>query len=134
MVKADGPGPVVIVDDDEDALQLAGIVYGFAGLPNKLMLLSSGKELIKYLDQSAANESEMPSMILLDVNMPDLNGHETLRLIRSNQRFDKRPPIIMFTASNDDDDRAKALKNGANAYQVKPHDIDECVGFLKSLA
>ena len=129
-----GEGPVILVDDNEDALRLASAVFGIVELKNTLLLLNSGTKLVAYLEKVQVNEAVMPSVVLLDINMPTPNGFETLKKIRDNPTFAVKPKIIMLTASNDDKDKDRALTAGANDYQVKPFDLTEFLEFAKALS
>lgn len=133
MLKIQGSGPILLVDDDQDALELARMVYADSGIPNQLVLLSSGKALMNYFEKVEEKKAELPAMVLLDVNMPELNGHEALHLLRGQKQFAENPPIVIFTSSCDEADKKRALANGANGFQIKSLDFGDTVKFLQSL-
>jgi CheY-like chemotaxis protein len=134
MQKIEGSGPVLIVDDDFDARDLAEQVFSASKIKNKLVLLDSGSALIEYLERVLTGMEDMPSLVLLDVNMPPPDGHQTLREIRSRAEFQDFPKIIVFTVSNDPEDMKRALGLGANGYETKPFSIKAFTNFANSLA
>ncbi len=133
-VKLKGEGPVVVVDDNPDSLRLARFVFEQSIIRNKLLLFESGAALLMYLQGVKAGKSEPPSMVLLDINMPPPNGHETLQIIRAEEVFQSSPPIVMLTASNDQSDLDRSKEAGADGYQVKPFEVKDYIYFLNSLA
>lgn len=133
MIKLEGEGPVVFVDDDPDARNIASAVFQMSSVKNEVLLLSNGKELVKHLDLVNTGAAEKPSIIFLDVNMPPPDGHETLQLLRTRGQFFDLPKIIIFTVSNDPRDVAKAIDAGADAYMIKPFGLNEFVDLANSL-
>ena len=102
---------VLIVDDDQALLEMVSECLTSAGyFP---LQASNGLDGLKKLDSSA------PHMVILDVNMPELDGLQTCRLIRANDRF-RTLPILMLTGRGDIKDMLEARKMGADDYLVKP--------------
>jgi CheY-like chemotaxis protein len=133
MLKIKGDGPLVLVDDDSDALSIALSVFELSKVKNPVLPLTSGEDLLSYLEEVKLGKASMPGMVLLDINMPSLSGFETLEALRTQECFENLPPIIAFTASNNPDDQRRALEAGANAYQVKPFGISDFLNFADSL-
>ena len=77
----------------------------------------------KYSDRS---QYPLPDIILLDLKMPGIDGHEVLRRIKGAEKL-KRLPVIILTSSNDEGDRVMSYDNGANSYLVKPVSFDESI-------
>jgi CheY-like chemotaxis protein len=75
----------------------------------------------------------MPAIVLLDINMPGLNGFEVLRSIRSRSEFEKLPVIVMLSGSENSRDAETALSLGANRFCTKPYDINAYTAFFDSL-
>ncbi len=102
---------ILIIDDDIDTLKLVGIMLERKGY--KILASTTGKKGLQL-----ANE-EYPDLILLDIMIPDVNGYEISRSIRSNPETESIP-IIMFTARSQVDDKVEGLEAGADAYITKP--------------
>ena len=102
---------ILIVDDDIDTLKLVGIMLERKGF--RILASTTGKKGL------ALAKKEVPDLILLDVMIPDLNGYEITRSIRSTPETEAIP-IIMFTARSQVDDKVEGLEAGADAYITKP--------------
>lgn len=108
--------PVIwIVDDDEDDQYLFEIAFKTLKPPVSVRRLNDGEELLPALSQSEIK----PSLILLDLNMPYLNGFEVLQQLRAEPAY-KSLPVVVLTTSNHREDEAKAMELGANAFLTKP--------------
>src|SRR5215510_13518953 len=101
---------IFLVDDDLTDLEL-----GSNALSEQydVVTLSSGILLLKVL------ERRIPDLILLDVDMPDMNGYETIKKIKSHREF-RNIPIIFLTAKNDVDSELEGFSLGAIDYIIKP--------------
>ena len=84
---------ILFADDDEEDRFLTSEAFAEFGLRDEIYLLESGLKLLGYLD-SIINNEQLPAVIVLDLNMPFLNGIETLARLKSNKRF-KNIPVIM---------------------------------------
>ncbi len=103
---------ILIVDDNPKYLQDALPMYGY-----EVNVALDGVQALKMI---AKTEKENPyDLILLDVMMPNLNGWDTLKSIRNNEKT-KHVPIIMLTAVNEDQKMISGLKIGADDYIIKP--------------
>lgn len=78
------------------------------------------------------NEQGDPAVILLDIKMPRMNGIEVLRHIRSDEKFELIP-VIMVTSSGEEKDLVESYKLGANSYVVKPIDVVQFIDAIKVL-
>ncbi|MES2683321.1 MAG: response regulator [Pseudomonadota bacterium] len=106
-----------------------------AGLANPIVHAESGEQALDYLHGTgsyAAEGPQKPGIVLLDVNLPGLNGGEVLERIRADDRL-KLVPVIMLTTSNDERDVQMAYRLGANSYIQKPVDLDGFMAALKRL-
>jgi CheY-like chemotaxis protein len=110
--------PILLVEDDNvDAMTVKRAVKDLH-LPNPVIHLYNGEEAITYL---CDENSEKPFVILLDLNMPKMNGHEFLKIIKSNN--DLRPiPVIVLTTSKEKQDVMESFEQGAAGYMIKPVD------------
>jgi len=102
---------ILVVDDDTETLQLVGLMMQRRGY--EIIAAQSGAEAL------TKAESEQPDLVILDVMMPDMNGNETCRRLRANQKT-AHLPIILFTAKGLASDRVVGLQSGADDYLTKP--------------
>jgi len=122
---------IIFADDDADDLEL---ITGFFKQYNRnvtVLEFKDGKEVLKFLDDFASNASP-PLLIILDINMPRMNGKETLIAIRSHQSF-KNVPVIIYTTSASKDDQ-DFCKNFNASWVNKPYNIDQAKLIAKVLA
>jgi CheY-like chemotaxis protein len=114
---------VLIVDDDERNLFAMSTVLERHSM--EVVLAGTGRDAIQLI-----NETPDISLILLDIMMPEMDGYETLRRIRADERF-RSLPIIALTAKAMKDDREKCLAAGASDYLAKPVDVDRLLSALR---
>ena len=112
------PLNILIADDDEEDLEL--IEEAILGLEPKTELhkVMNGKAAVEYLGSLA--DHQLPSLIILDYNMPELNGSEVLLMLCGERRYENVPKVILST-SNAPLYMHECLSNGASAYFVKPN-------------
>lgn len=122
-----------MVDDSESDAYLARKCYEKSVASNEFIWLKSGEELIEFLDKVRSDVAPMPAVVLLDINMPGIDGFEALATIRAVPVFKEVPIITMLTNSNDPRDIEKSRKLGSNGYFTKPSDISDFIDFYNSL-
>lgn len=119
---------VFLADDDEDDRFFAAQGLNPQG-HCEITFFTNGEELIHHLKNLTT--SEYPTLILLDLNMPRLNGFETLAAIKEQW---PHIPVIILTTSTHPLDREKALRLGADAFLTKPDDFDRLTEVLASIS
>jgi DNA-binding response OmpR family regulator len=107
---------ILVVDDQQDILELAATVLSGAGYA-----VSTADSGIGALDRVA---EEPFDLLLLDINMPGMDGWETLRLIRADDRLDSLP-VVMFSIKGEVRDKVHGMQGGALDYITKPFEVDE---------
>lgn len=115
---------ILIVDDDERNLKLMGALissYGYS--------FETAKNGIEAIEKA---KQYLPDLIYLDIMMPEMDGYETCRRLREDNRF-KQTPIVMVTALTDRDSKLKGLEAGANDFLTKPFDACELIIRTKNL-
>jgi CheY-like chemotaxis protein len=114
---------VLLVEDNPRDVRLTQRAFVQASLPHDLRVVRDGDEALAYLQREGAYKdpqaSPRPDVILLDLNLPRMSGHEVLRRLKQDQRF-RQMPIIVLTTSGRPDDVRLAYEAGANAYLLKP--------------
>ncbi len=121
---------VLFAEDDEDDQEFITLAFNKATSEHRLHITNNGQEAMEYL--SNLPEQHLPCLIVLDLNMPVLNGVQTLEALKKMDRYQDIPKVI-FTTSDSSDDRAKCLAIGANGYEVKPHNMNEIVNTIEKL-
>lgn len=129
-----GDGPIVVVDDDIGFHELLVIVHEKSVLTHELVLFSSGFEVLEYLAEVEHGRATLPCIILMDVNMPKMNGIEAVREIRKCTPFKEIPFITMLSSSDHESDKEQSKVAGANGYKRKPLELKEHIEFFNSLA
>ena len=116
-------------EDDPDDRLLAEMAHRESGVVNPLIFVSDGEEALECLRLIGrhADRTDLPRpvIVLLDLNMPGIDGRETLRIIRADPTI-RRIPVVILTTSTAADDIAASYDAGANAYIVKPANFEEC--------
>ncbi len=115
---------VLIVDDDADDREIIRDAFMSSSNHLEYIFLESGDALLDYL--KANSQSALPSLILLDLNMPGMDGREALKEIKENNAFQHIPTVI-FTTSSSPRDKQMAYQLGANCFVTKPDTFNELV-------
>ena len=115
---------ILVVDDDLETLRLVGMMLQRSGY--EILAASSGNQAL------AIAESEKPDLILLDIMMPDMDGIDVTRRLRSNASTQDLP-VIMFTAKTQVDDKVSGFEAGADDYLTKPIEPRELVARVKAV-
>ena len=131
------PASLLLVEDNPMDVELILDAFKEARLNNKIHTARNGKEALEFLfgegKYADRNQYPLPDIVLLDLKMPGIDGHEVLRRIKSTEKL-KRLPVIILTSSRDEGDRAMSYDNGANSYLVKPVSFDEFLKVVKTIS
>ena len=115
---------LVVDDDDADALMISEALED-AETRTTVNRVADGREALDYLLRTAPYENaQRPDLILLDLNMPRMDGRETLAAIKTDDRL-KTIPVVILTTSGAAPDIASSYQHRANAYVTKPFGLDE---------
>jgi len=127
---------ILLVEDNATDEKLTLRAFKKSGISNEIVVTRDGAEALDYVfatGQHAGRDiSRLPALALLDLKLPRVDGLEVLRRIRSDGRT-KLLPIVVLTASKEDEDVVKSYSLGANAYVRKPVDFAEFVEAAKTL-
>lgn len=130
------PASILLVEDNPMDVELILDAFKEARLNNKIQVAGNGKEALDFLfgKEKYADRKEfpLPDIILLDLKMPGVDGHEVLRQVKTADTL-KRIPVIILTSSQEEGDRAMSYDNGANSYLVKPVSFDTFLGVVKQV-
>lgn len=123
---------ILLVEDNprDEALTLRALKKNH--IANEIVVAHDGVEALDYLfgtgTHAGRDLTQMPQLVLLDLNMPKVNGLQVLERIRADERT-KRLPVVIFTSSNEEQDMLSSYDLGANSYIRKPVDF---VQFLEA--
>jgi len=128
--------PILIADDDPDDRIIIEKALQESGVKIPLQFVTNGEELLNYLERkgnfSALKGEHWPSFILLDLNMPKIDGGKALALLKTDPEL-RRIPVIIFTTSQSSEDISRSYRLGANSFITKPVSFDEMVTLMGSL-
>ncbi|MBH0029400.1 MULTISPECIES: response regulator [unclassified Pseudoalteromonas] len=130
------PITILMADDDEDDRLLTQDALAESRVLNELHFVEDGVELLEYLERKGKFEdkavSPRPGLILLDLNMPRMDGREALEAIKGNPSL-KGIPVVILTTSKQEEDMVKGYNLGAASYITKPVTFDGLVDLMKTL-
>ncbi len=125
-----------MADDDEDDRLLTQDALAESRVLNELHFVEDGVELLEYLERRGKFEDKLlsprPGLILLDLNMPRMDGREALEAIKANPNL-KGIPVVILTTSKQEEDMVKGYNLGAASYITKPVTFDGLVDLMKTL-
>lgn len=127
------PVNILLVEDNEGDIVLTTEALEEGKIANSISIVRDGWEAIQYLDQKEGYEdATRPDLVLLDINLPKVNGHEVLKHIKTSAEL-KRIPVIMLTTSSDQVDIQKSYGNHSNCYITKPVDVDDFMDVISTI-
>jgi two-component system response regulator len=127
---------ILLVEDNPDDIALTIRAFRKSNIMNEIVQAHDGSEALDYLfgtGQYAGRDlSIMPTLILLDLKMPKVDGLEVLRQLRANERT-RLLPVVILTTSKQDQDVIDGYALGANSYVRKPVDFNQFVEAVRQL-
>jgi chemotaxis family two-component system response regulator Rcp1 len=124
---------VLLVEDNPADVRLTVEAFKEATAPSHLTVARDGIEAVAELTERIRRRAPMPDMILLDLNLPRMDGREVLGQIKKTPGL-KQIPVVVLTTSRADQDLLRSYELGANAFINKPADVDLFFAAMKSLA
>lgn len=121
---------ILLVEDNEGDIVLAREALEEARIKNKITVITDGEKALEYLFCNDNNRK--PDLILLDMNLPKVNGLEVLAKIKADEAL-KIIPVVMLTTSTSEQDVLDAYKNYVNCYINKPIDLEEFIVVIKNI-
>ncbi len=112
------PPPILLVEDNPMDLDLTLRAFNKKNFSNQVHIARDGEEARAFIPRWEAGEP-LPAVILLDINLPKVNGLEVLRQLKTHERF-RRIPVVVLTSSKEDKDLKTAYDLGVNSYIEKP--------------
>ncbi len=128
--------PILLVEDNPDDVELTRIAFAEAKIANELVVVADGAEALDYLYARGAHADrdidDLPSIVLLDLNLPKVDGREVLQVIRGDART-KSLPVVVLTTSTERFDVEASYALGVNSYIQKPVDFEQFVWAVKQV-
>jgi CheY-like chemotaxis protein len=121
--------PILLIEDDDVDVMTVNRALKDSKVTNQLVSLGNGEEAIEYL---RSEKSTNPNIILLDLNMPKMDGTEFLRIVKEDKEL-KKIPVVILTTSNSDKDVVEAFELGAAGYMVKSVDYEKFVETIRAI-
>ncbi|MBN1515479.1 response regulator [Candidatus Sumerlaeota bacterium] len=119
---------ILLVEDDENDILAIRRAFKKHSISNPLFVVENGEDALDFLHNRGEYEDEKahpkPDLILLDINMPRMNGIEFLNIIKRDDKF-KSIPVVILTSSKREWDKIESYKLGVNSYIIKPVDFDK---------
>lgn len=125
---------ILLVEDNVNDVELAMEAFSENNIANAVDVVRDGEEALEYLKYKgkySSRSSGNPVVIILDINLPKINGIEVLKAIRADHKL-KLIPVVIFTSSREEKDLFASYSLGVNAYVVKPIDFNEFVIAVRS--
>ncbi|WP_224270903.1 response regulator [Haloprofundus salinisoli] len=130
--KSTEPVEVLLVEDNPDDIRLTQEAFEESGIRDELHVVHDGEQALDFLYQRGQYENApVPRLILLDLNLPSLDGEAVLREIKDTPSL-RQIPTIVLTSSEAEEDIARSYDLHANAYLVKPVDPDDFIGLARA--
>ncbi|MEM7288456.1 MAG: response regulator [Actinomycetota bacterium] len=126
---------IVLADDDPDDRLLAREALEESRLANELVTVEDGAELLDYLlrqGEYADREPGNPGLVLLDLNMPRMDGREALAAIKAHESL-RSIPVVVLTTSKAEEDILRTYDLGVNSFITKPVSFEELVTVMRDL-
>ena len=121
---------ILLVEDNPDDAELTRIAFAEAGVDYRLHVVGDGVQALAYLRGCAP--TELPSLVLLDLNLPKLNGREVLEAIRAEPTT-RSLPVVVLTTSAEPFDVDTVYELGANSYIQKPVEFERFVEVVRQI-
>jgi CheY-like chemotaxis protein len=127
------PIEILIIEDNEGDVRLAREALRESKIRNMLHHVPDGVEAMAFLNrQGKYQDAPRPDLILLDLNLPRMDGREVLAAIKQDENL-KRIPVVILTVSSDEADIFKTYNLHANCYITKPIDLDQFIQVVRAI-
>lgn len=121
--------PILLVEDDQVDIMTVKRALKEIHVTNPVVSRENGEEAIAYLRDP---DNEKPCMILLDLNMPIMNGIEFLQVVKNDDEL-RRTPVVVLTTSEEQQDKVSSFDLGVAGYMAKPVDYRQFVEVMRSI-
>lgn len=130
------PRPILVVEDDPADREMIELAFKRAAVENPIVTVSDGQEAMDYLNAEGRfrdrRAQDVPVVIILDLDMPMMGGHEFLSLVKTQPDF-ALIPVVVLTTSQFDQDLSQSYALGANSCITKPGDFEKLVEIARAI-
>ncbi len=127
---------ILLVEDNPDDVKITERALTKGKVLNRLYVARDGQEALDFLfnegEYADTQKAPRPGLILLDINLPKVNGIDVLKKVKADEKL-RRIPIIMLTVSKRDEDIIRSYDLGVNSYIIKPVEFDKFVEMIKNI-
>lgn len=127
---------ILLVEDNPDDVKITERALTKGKVLNKLYVARDGQEALDFLfnegEYADTQKAPRPGLILLDINLPKVNGIDVLKKVKGDEKL-RRIPIIMLTVSKRDEDIIRSYDLGVNSYIIKPVEFEKFVEMIKNI-
>lgn len=126
---------ILLVEDNPDDVELTQLAFDENNFANEIVVIEDGQKALDFLfggNPDGVEKRGLPVVILLDLKLPKVDGHEVLKEIKSQPGM-KRIPVVILTSSKEEDDIVKGYDLGANSYVRKPVSFKEFTNVVNNL-
>lgn len=122
---------ILLIEDNEGDILLTTEALEESKIINRVSILRDGKAAIGYFE-AFNSMSDLPDLVLLDINLPKKSGQEVLVYLKSSDRF-RQIPVIILTTSSSDKDITTSYRNHVNCYITKPIEAQEFINAVSKI-
>jgi DNA-binding response OmpR family regulator len=129
------PVTIIMIEDDEGHARLIERNIRRSGVNNDIIPFTNGTDAVNYLfgsDGSGAAHKDMASLILLDLNLPDMSGIDILKRVKDN-KFTKCMPVVVLTTTDDSQEIKRCYELGCSVYITKPVNYESFANAIRQL-
>jgi CheY-like chemotaxis protein len=117
---------ILLADDDKEDQLILSDAFEQIGITDAVHFEDNGEGALNHLENSYQQNNALPHLIILDLNMPRMNGTQTLRILKEDDRF-SHIPIIIYSTSLNNIERDECIRLGAHSYIIKPLTFSEYI-------
>ena len=126
---------ILLVEDNPDDVELTVLAFKKNNFANEIKVVEDGEEALNFLlgdHPDGVSINGLPELILLDLKLPKINGHEVLKEVKENNKT-KRIPVVILTSSQEEEDIIRGYDLGANSYVRKPVDYQDFLNVVNNM-
>ncbi len=123
---------ILLIEDNQDDVELTRRAFKRADIAATVDVAADGQEALDYLFGDGRPAGPLPTLVLLDLKLPRVDGHEVLRRMRADERT-RLLPVVILTTSTQESDVVNGYREGANSYVRKPVDFTEFADAVQQL-